>query len=108
MAIPKDRIDYNYETGKYCTLVSIMLDDGNPMFLKARAELYINIMDGITTLIDAKIAEFTEVYGQEVIQFAHGNIGVEAESEGPSINCKVVDSREVGRKLLKKTFPEGE
>lgn len=106
--IKREEIDYDPGIGKFVTFISTRLCDGNPMMLKATAELYCEILDGIGKLVEAKIAEFAIRYGEEVIKFAHNNIGEELKDTEIPIEvsaAKFVDSREVGRKLLEKAFP---
>ena len=61
-------------------------------------------MDGIGELVDAKIAEFAERYGEEVIKFAHDNRVDDLRDTEPS-PIKFVSSKEINCKLLKKAFP---
>lgn len=98
MELKKSEIDFDHRIEKFRTTIAIGLDDGNPMMLKARAELYCNIMDGIGPIVDATIAEFAEKYGKEVIKYAHHNVG---EDISPT-TTKYVSSREVQKKLLDK------
>ena len=102
MEIKKENIEYDPQTDKLATYITMKLVDGNGMMLKAKAEMYTSIMDGVGKLIDAKIAEFAERYGDEVIKFAHNNID-EVPNDFPT-PFKFVDSKEVNRKLLKKAF----
>lgn len=103
MEIKRENIDYDPQTDKLVTHIAIKLIDGNGMMLKAKAELYGDIMDGIGKLIDAKIAEFAERYGDEVIKFAHDNLATDDLRDiEPCI--KMVDSKEVTRRLLDKAF----
>lgn len=102
MKLKRENIDYDPQTGKLATYISIKLVDGNGMMLKAKAELYTSIMAGIETLVDAKIAEFAELYGEEVIKFAHNNRADDLRDAEPSV--RFVDSKEVNRKLLEKAF----
>ena len=103
MEIKRENIDYDPATDKLATHICIKLIDGNGMILKAKAELYANIMDGIGDLIDAKIAEFAERYGEEVIKFAHDNRADDLRDEMQPM--KFVSSKEINRKLLDKAFP---
>ena len=103
MNLKRKDIEYDHRTGKLRTFIGIDLIDGNGMMLKAKAELYASIMDGIGTLVDAKIAEFAEKYGEEVIKFAHNNITDDLRDTEPSV--KFVNSKEITRKLLEKAFP---
>jgi len=94
---------YDPQTDKLATYITVKLCDGNGMMLKARAEMYANIVDGIGPIIDAQIAEFAERYGEEVIKFAHNNV---VEDDLTDIKPRLmVDSREINRKLLQKAFP---
>jgi len=104
MEIKRENISYDYRTDKLATCIALKLIDGNGFMLKAKAELYASIMDGIGKLVDAKIAEFAERYGEEVIQFAHNNISDDLRDIEPSV--KFVDSKEVNRNLLEKAFPK--
>lgn len=103
MEVKREHIDYDPRTGKLTTIIDLRLTDGNGMILKAKAEMYADIMDGVGKLIDAKIAEFAERYGEEVIKFAHDNLGSNTRDIAPS-PVKFVDSRKINRKLLDKAF----
>ena len=103
MEIKRENIDYDPQTGKLATCIWLKLCDGNGMLLKAKAELYSSIMDGIDTLIDAKIAEFAIRYGDEVIKFAHNNVADDLRDTEPSIKYR--NSKEITQKLLNKAFP---
>ena len=102
MELKRENIDYDPQTGKLKTVIALHLIDGNGMMLKATAELYASIMDGIGTLVDAKVAEFVERYGEEVIKYAHNNTAGDLRDVEPSV--KFVDSREIGKRLLNKAF----
>lgn len=102
--IKRENIKYDPATGKLATFISMKLIDGNGMMLKAKAELYSEIMDGLGKLIEAKIAEFAERYGEEVIRFAHNNTRDDLRDTEPHI--KFVDSKEIDRKLLERAFSQ--
>lgn len=102
MILERKDINYDPQTDKLATWITIKLIDGNGMMLKAKAELYASIMEGLDTLVNAKIAEFAERYGDEVIKFAHNNIVDDLRDTEPSI--KVVNPRETAKKLLNKAF----
>jgi hypothetical protein len=102
MNIKRKDIDYDPQTDKLATCIAIKLIDGNGMMLKAKAELYASIMEGLDSLVNAKIAEFAERYGDEVIKFAHNNIADDLRDEPhPKI---FVSSKELQRKLLDRAF----
>lgn len=105
MELKRENIDYDHQTGKLATHISVKLIDGNGMMLKAKAELYASIMEGIGALVDAKIAEFAERYGEEVIRFAHHNTDEDLRDIEPS--TKLVNTKEIQLKLLDKAFPDG-
>lgn len=94
-------IDYDPQTGKLACYLTMKLCDGNGMMLKAKAELYTNIMDGIAPIIDAEIAKFAEIYGEEVIKYTHHNYD---DNDLRDWEPRFVDSKEINRKLLKKAF----
>lgn len=103
MEIKRENIEYDPQTDKLATYLTMKLVDGNGMMLKAKAEMYANIMDGVGKLIDAEIAKFAECYGEEVIKFAHDNRVDDLRDIEPS-PTKFVNSKEINRKLLKKAF----
>lgn len=71
MEVKQSDIHYDAPTQKHHIRVVVTLADGNRQMLVAKAELYGSIMDGLDELVTAKIAEFAEKYGEEVIKFAH-------------------------------------
>ena len=110
MSIKRDDIQFDPKTGKLVTYISIGLLDGNGMILKAKAEMYMSIMNKIDGLINGVIGEFAEKYGDEVIKYAHDNL--DEAPGGPIAKVKwvnssvCVDSRETQQKLLDRAFPE--
>lgn len=101
--IKKTDIDFDPRIEKFRIRLALDLMDGNPLMLKARADLYLAIMDGIGPIVDATIAEFAERYGEEVIKYAHNNV----EKDKPSYPTatKFVSNREIQKNLLKQ-LPE--
>jgi len=103
MEIKRENIEYDHQSGKLTTFLMLKLFDGNGMMLKAKAELYADIMDSIGKLVDAKIAEFAEKYGDEVIKFAHDNIAGDDRDCEPEVK-KYVSSKEIQQRLLNRAF----
>lgn len=106
MELKRANIERDYERDKLVTYLGITLTDGNGMMLKAKAELYASIMDGIGALIDAKIAEFAERYGEEVIQYAHHNTDALLDKSPMIVQRTDTGCREVQVRLLDKAFPD--
>ena len=120
MKIKRENIEYDPQTDKLATFVMMKLIDGNGMMLKAKAELYASIMEGLDDLVNAKIAEFAERYGDEVIKYAHNNIDDDLRCEPHPIRYVSNDefekwwskqdklrltTKELQRKLLDRAFP---
>lgn len=102
LEITKDKIDFDPHIGKLRCNIAIALADGNGMMLKAKAELYGAILDELDKIVDAKIAEFAEKYGDEVIRFAHDNRADDLRDCQP--NIKFVDSKTTMKNLLSRAF----
>lgn len=103
MEFKRQDISYDPQTGKLTTCIVMKLADGNGMMLKAKAELYADIMEGIDKLVEATIAEFAVKYGEEVIKFTHNVTDDDLRDTEPAV--RFVDSKEVSRQLLKRAFP---
>jgi len=71
MKLKRDNINFDYSIKQYRTRISIDIAEYNPMMAKAKAELVASIIDAIFPIIEAKQAEFEEIYGEEVIKNAH-------------------------------------
>lgn len=99
MSLKSTDIDFDLTIEKFRTRLAMDLHDGNPLMLKARAELYLDIFNGIAPIIDAAIAEFAEKYGEEVIKYAHNNL--DETDIGPQSTVKYVSSREIQTNLHK-------
>lgn len=64
-------ISFDPTLQKFTVRLVMILADGNPQMLKAKAQLYAGILDGLDELVEAKIGEFADKYGGEVIKHIH-------------------------------------
>jgi len=102
MKLKRDNINFDYSIKQYRTRISIDIAEYNPMMAKAKAELVASIIDAIFPIIEAKQAEFEEIYGEEVIKNAH-HVPIE-KTEIPITTTKYIHSQEVRQNLLDKAF----
>ncbi len=107
MEMKEENIEFNPATGKFETFISTIIGDCNPMIVKAQSTLMVDVMNGMIALIEAKRAEYEEVYGKEVMYYAHNeSISNNPEDVSPGTPMrKTVHSTEVRKKLLLKAFP---
>jgi len=102
MELIRENIDYDYENKTLSTHIIIKLSDRNGMVLKAKAEFMADVIEAVNKIIDAKTAEFAEIYGEEVIKNTHHNISTEDLVDFPK--RKTIYNKEVQQKLLDKAF----
>ena len=87
---------------KFRTSIMVVLEDPNPMLLKAKAEFIADAIDGIIKVAEAHEARYEFVYGDEVIRHAHYDANnFDDITAQPHIK---VDSREIQKNLLERAF----
>ncbi len=87
------------ESEQFRTQICLGLAEFNPAMLKAKAEFFSDILDGIAKIIQAKEAEIEEMYIAYPIEPTSGKVPI-----GPTV--KYVSSREIQKKLLDRAFPK--
>ena len=105
MDVKRKDITKNYINGKFTGIVSVRIEEYNPMLTKAKMEFIADVIEGVFKSIEASEAEYLERYGEEVIKNAHMvPADIEDEIDEP-IQAKHVQSYEVQKKLLERAFP---
>lgn len=60
MEIKQRDISYDHKMGKFTTCIAVLLADRNAEVLKAKAAFYASVIDGLGSLTEEKVIEFTE------------------------------------------------
>jgi hypothetical protein len=103
MKVEKKNIEHNPRTGRFETCVFVTVDGYNPMLVKADAQFVADTIDSVFKIMEAKTAEWAEVYSEEIMKQAccvPGNADI-----GTKTTRRYVESFEVGQKLLSR-IPE--
>lgn len=103
MELKKQDIAKNHLNGKFYVDIRVRIEEYNPMMAKAKAEFVAKTIDGTFDMIEAKQAEFEEVYGRETVRHAHHALITDEITPAP-LERKHVQSTEVQNKLLERAF----
>lgn len=106
MELHRESIEFNPETRNLRTSIAIMLEEPNGMLLKAKAELYADVLDAVSKIINAKQAEFEEIYGSEVSKHVHFGKSIDEDVGVTMTPRKTVYSHDVQKRLLDRAFRE--
>jgi len=100
MEVTREDINFDPRIRQFVSVIAVKIAEYNPLMTKAKAEFVSSVIDAIFPIIEAKQAEFEEIYGLEIIKNAHHVPENMDKDEYIPITTKFVSSREVQQKLL--------